>query len=131
MIKDFAEQSRIQYGECRQRFQRHFATVELAPYHSLSSALPPRLLEKLKSVKLARSFVHDVLIPRAHAGDCLIVVTRAAKQWGVPEHEHVTMYNAAEAQSCRTLRQTAAEERLFLPFSVASIKGARHNDGTG
>jgi hypothetical protein len=69
------------------------AIIELVPYHSASFRLPRSLLGKLHSVRLARSFVHKVLLPRAKNGRVLLVCTRAAKRWGLGRGSGALLYN--------------------------------------
>lgn len=71
----------VPWAEARGRLARELASIELVPYHSANFALPDHVIRSLQSVKLARRFVLDKLVPRARSGDCLLVVTRAAKHW--------------------------------------------------
>ena len=41
-------------------------------------------------------FAHEVLVPRAKLGKCLVVVTRKVSDWGLPKHENVVTYEGAE-----------------------------------
>jgi hypothetical protein len=61
--------------------------------------LPDRLLGTLRSVALARAFAVEELLPRAQAGDCLVVVCRKAKAWGLPETSNVVVYGSTEARA--------------------------------
>ncbi len=99
VIAAFAESMGISYGRARQFFQSRIAAIELAPYHSVNFAVPSRVFNSLRSVNLARSFVHEELLPRAKSGDCLIVVTRAVKHWQLPKHRNVVAYTTAETRS--------------------------------
>lgn len=53
----------------------------------------------MRSVQLAKQFVHDELVPRARLDECLIVVTRAANKWQVPPLKNVITYTPTEALS--------------------------------
>jgi hypothetical protein len=88
------------FGAARRLLHQRIAVLELLPYHSTSFGVPDRVLNKLESVRLAQSFLHEQLVPRAKSGDCLIVVTRAAKKWGaLPKHRNIIAYGASAARS--------------------------------
>lgn len=99
LINEFSRRSGTTYGRARRFFQAQIAAIELAPYHSYHFVLSDRVLKTLRSVHLARSFVHDKLVPRAQAGNCLLVVTRAVKRWRLPAHLNIVAYSAPEARS--------------------------------
>ncbi|MBU4399332.1 MAG: hypothetical protein KKE86_08360, partial [Planctomycetes bacterium] len=86
LIAVFSHQCSLPYSQGLRLFRSNIAAIELIPYHSENFALPGRIRDKLPSVCLARDFTHDILKPRARSGDCLIVVTRAVKQWHLPNH---------------------------------------------
>jgi len=88
------------YGTARHTLQSKMAALELVPYHSTRYALPGRMLKKLKSVELVRSFVSDVVIPRARAGDALVIIGRAADRWGkFPKSKNIVAYSGTAARS--------------------------------
>lgn len=99
VIITFARSVGISYGQARQFFQSNIAALELTPYHSVNFTVPGRVFNALHSVQLARAFVHEELLPRARAGECLVVVTRAVKGWQLPTHKNVIAYTATEARS--------------------------------
>jgi hypothetical protein len=99
LITTFAETVSIPYDRAREFFQTHIAALELAPYHSVNFAIPGRLFNSLRSAQLARDFVHDELLPHAKSGKCLVVVTRAVKNWRLPAYKNVVAYTPAEARS--------------------------------
>ena len=68
-------------------------------YHSKTFAFPHKLLEKLRSVQLAQQFVGGVLLPRAKRNDCLIVVTRSGRYWGLTGRRNVVIYEGSETRS--------------------------------
>jgi hypothetical protein len=99
VIASFAGRVAIPYGRARQFFQSHIAAIELSPYHSVNFKLPGRVFNSLRSVQLARAFVHEELLPLAKSGDCLLIVTRAVSNWRLPAHDNVVAYSATEARS--------------------------------
>jgi hypothetical protein len=106
VIVAFAKNVGIPYGQARRFFQSNIAVLELAPYHSVNFAVPHRVLTSLHSVRLARAFVSEEILPRARAGECLVVVTRAVKSWELPVHENVIAYTASEARGAHLSPQS-------------------------
>jgi hypothetical protein len=99
LIAALAQRGGVSYGAARRLLQSHLAVLQLAPYHSPSFALPDRLLGALRSVALARAFAVEELLPRARAGDCLVVVCRKAKAWGLPQMRNIVVYGSSEARA--------------------------------
>lgn len=99
IIVALAQTSGIPYGRARQFFQSRIAALELVPYHSVNFTVPSRIFNSLRSVQLVRSFVHEELLPRARAGDCLVIVTRGVKHWQLPKHRNIVAYTTSEARS--------------------------------
>jgi hypothetical protein len=99
LISAFAMRHNLSYGQSRQIFASEIASVELVPYHSKTFAFPAKLLTKLRSVQLVQSFVTDVLSPRARRGDCLIVVTRSSRYWGLKAARNIVLYEGSETRS--------------------------------
>jgi hypothetical protein len=71
----------------------------LLPYHSTSFHDGGQWLKKLPSVQLARSFVHDVLVPRVRRGEATIVVTRKARLWRLPKLRGIVHYEGSESRA--------------------------------
>jgi hypothetical protein len=55
---------------------KHVAAIQLLPYHSARFARRS-VVDRLRSVKLARSFVTEHVLPRTAAGECGVVM-----MWG-------------------------------------------------
>ena len=91
-------------GTCRIEamsfFSKSIATLELVPYHSASFGLPKHVVSRLRSVKLAREFVQDILLPRARASETLIVVVRQSPRWECKKEDSgVIVYQGAETRA--------------------------------
>jgi hypothetical protein len=80
-------------------FAEHVATVELVPYHSAHYHLSPKVVDRLKSVNLVRKFVVEDLARRAADGDCTIIVTRKAREWGIRNGPNILVYPPSESRS--------------------------------
>ncbi len=124
LIGSLAQRNGISYGGARQLLQSQLAVLQLAPYHSPRSALSNRLLSALPSVALARAFAVEVLLPRAREGDCLVVVCRKAKTWGLPEMGNVVVYCASEARAAH-LGPASRGGKAILEFLDHRATGKR------
>jgi hypothetical protein len=92
VIQAVSERLGQEYGEARGLVQRRFCAIELCPYHSTGWSLPGRIASRLASATLVRRFVHDIVLPRARAGEAAVVVTRQAQAWGVEPGSGVVVY---------------------------------------
>lgn len=99
LIRAFAKKYGISYGVARDKFASAIATVELVPYHSKGFSFPRRHLSELESVRLAKKYVHEVLLPAAAKRECLLIVTRALQEWGIRRPStNVIAYGGGEAR---------------------------------
>ena len=73
------------------------ATVELVPYHSPTFD-GHSLIETLRSVKQVKRFVRENLLPDVEVGKKSLIVTRRAKNWGMPVSPHVIVYQGWETR---------------------------------
>lgn len=123
VIFTFANSVGISYGHARRFFQSNIAALELAPYHSVNFTVPGHVFNALRSVQLARAFVHEELLPRAKAGECLVVVTRAVKNWQLPAHKNVVAYTATEARSAHLSPKSRGGSAIlkFLRSAYAKV----------
>jgi hypothetical protein len=123
LIGQLANELHCTYGEARELMQKRVAAVELVPYHSATFGLPGSVLTKLASAELARQYVHDVLVPKAMNGKCLIVVTRAVKHWRLPKHKCIVAYSASEARGAH-LSKASRGGASILEFMAHEARGA-------
>jgi hypothetical protein len=102
------------YGAARRDVESRMAALELLPYHSTSYRMPDRMLAKLRSVRLIRSYVMEVLVPRAKAGNVLIIVGRAAKKWGeFPKSKNIVVYSGPAARSAHLTPDSAGGKAIL------------------
>jgi hypothetical protein len=66
------------------------AAIQLVPYHSVT--FRKSLIEDLESAKMARKFVHDVLIPAAREGTKTIIIVSPVEIWGVEGSDNIVVY---------------------------------------
>lgn len=95
-----AARKSLRYLDGLQLVSRRLAAIEAFPYHS---QVGPGRLETLPSSQAARAFAHEVLLPRAHAGNATVIATRAAGVWALsPEDDNgetVIVYQGGETRS--------------------------------
>lgn len=108
----------VTLAEAMRELSRRIAILELFPYHSSVGGLRPSVLRRLRSVDLARRYVHEHLIPRAQRGEVLLIATRKARQWNLEEGSGVIVYGGSEARSAHLTPASrggaAMAERLGL-----------------
>lgn len=75
------------------RISSRFAVLEYWPYHSIDAHLPRSMLKHSRSHSIISEYARGELSQRARSGDCLIIVPRAVKRWGVPEQRNVIIYD--------------------------------------
>ncbi len=98
VIESLAKSWGLSFRDARVRLARELASIELVPYHS---ARPwDGWIQRLRSVALARSFVHDKVVPRVKQGKAIVIVTRQAKVWKLQEDDNnIICYRAQEARA--------------------------------
>jgi hypothetical protein len=89
------------------------ANIELFPYHSRKFKLPRRLRNNLPSAKLARQYVHEVLVPRARMGDLLLVVMRCAKDWGLECGDGICAFSSTEARGAHLSAKSKVGQKVL------------------
>jgi hypothetical protein len=102
LMNAFAEKSGKSFGDSHRYFQKRIAAVELVPYHSKERApIPPHVLKAMRSFQLLRLYVQEELLPRAKAGEILLVIMRGVKHWlrEHPSHRNIVLYSGPEARS--------------------------------
>jgi hypothetical protein len=78
-----ARERSYSYYDSLRELSKRVAAVELVPYHSTSFPYRAEMRQGLRSSECARAFVLKTVIPRAVRGEAVVIVTRAAKDWGL------------------------------------------------
>jgi len=99
-------------------FAREVAFLELYPYHSESFGLPRSITSRLVSARLARSYAHEVLLPRARSGETLLLVTRQSKEWGLGAERNVVVYSRGEARGAHLTPRSRGGEAILRHLSA-------------
>ena len=113
LIQEWSKRASLSYSSARSSLCRRLAVVQYVPYHSVSYKLPQRVAESLRSVQLAKSYVHEVLLPRAEDGQALIVVPRATKVWGLSPSESVVVYPRSHAAGAHLTPASLGGSRIL------------------
>jgi hypothetical protein len=67
---------------------RNIAILNICPYASKNAArLTGSIIGRLPSARVAKAYLHQVLIPEAREGKRFIVICRAAWAWGIPRNQ--------------------------------------------
>jgi len=116
-LREIIDHTSVRHSDDRQAALRfvssRVAFLELYPYHSSSFHLPSSVAGKLRSPQLARSFVQQVLLPRARSGRASIVVTRHAQAWGLSPGKGVIVYGRGGSRGAHlTLKSRGGQEVL-------------------
>lgn len=99
---------------------RSICVLQLVPYRSSRFGLPVRVVKQLASVRLALEYVRDALVPRAQAGEALIVATRSGEHWRLPEHENMIVYQGSERRSAHLSRNTRGGRAIARHLGLTS-----------
>ncbi|MDP2324279.1 MAG: hypothetical protein Q8N51_09655 [Gammaproteobacteria bacterium] len=94
-------------------FSQSVAFLELYPYHSESFRLTRTVTSQLRSAKLARSYAHEILLPRARRGEVLLLVTRQARAWGLVAEQNVIVYSRGEARGAHLTPRSRGGEAIL------------------
>jgi len=89
----------VSFAEARTRLASSIASIELFPYHSASFRDPDRWLSRLPSVRLAREFVADHVLPRVRRGEAIVIATRKVALWDLPAGPGVILYARGHARA--------------------------------
>jgi hypothetical protein len=120
IIHQVANEVHISAKEAMQFISREVAFLELVPYHSQRFSLNPVVMHRLRSVKLMKSFVEDVVLKRTENNEATVIVTRKAKDWGLNEDNDIVVYSQHEARgahiSIKTRGGRAICDRLLTRY---------------
>ena len=91
---------------------QHVACLEMFPYHSRSFS---PLKFELESTKLVCQYVKEVLVPRTWQGDALLIATRQAAAWPLPQPTNcnIIAYNAGQARGAHLTMNTAGGQAIL------------------
>jgi len=120
VISAVASHRGISRTEARQAVAEQVAAIELVPYHS-RDGVSDAAERRLRSVELARSFVMDVVLPRALQGECGVVVARRAKKWAIPPSPNVVVYEQDMARSAPLGPKTQGGALILRMLNVIPV----------
>lgn len=77
---------------------KRVAVLQMIPYHSAAFNADV-LARELPSAQQARSYVHEVIVPKAKSGKALLIVARQVRNWGfsaADETNNIIVYTGGE-----------------------------------
>ena len=113
IIERLAEDREISFAEARRHLASSIASIELIPYHSVSFNNAGGLAKKLPSARLAQEFVHNYVVPRARAGEAIVIVARRAKAWNLPRFRNIVVYGPHEARGAHLGPGSSGGKRIL------------------
>lgn len=122
VIVAFARASALSFADARNFFRSQLAAIQLVPYHSESFVLSSRVMRELASIQIVKSYVRDVLIPRAASHDCLVIVARSSKHWALSPSKNVLLYDGVETRSAH-LSVASRGGQAILKFLLKRFDG--------
>jgi len=132
VIKKLADQTGQTHARVRKVVAQNVCAIELVPYHSVRDSVTGTVRRVLESARLARDYVHDVLIPEARSGSRLIVAMRSTKDWGIHTgSRNVRRFQGGEALGARlstakaTSHGTAVVRALTPLFAQTSSRTSK------
>jgi hypothetical protein len=105
------------YLDALRDFSSRLATVELVPYHSPTFGGHP-LIGTLPSVNLIQRFVRENLLPDVENGEKTLIVTRRAKDWGMPVSPHVIVYQGWETRGANLGPASSGGKAILRRYGV-------------
>ena len=73
------------------------AMIELVPYHSKNFE-SHKLLNEMPSVKAAKTYIKETLVPRAECGCISLIITRQSEMLSLPKSEYIIEYRETLAR---------------------------------
>ncbi len=117
--KDLSSRMDVSLDSARELLVRELAVVEAGPYHSKN--FPGDWCDRLPTSRAARSFVRQVVLPRAARGDAFVLVLRRASFWRIPPGQRgVTYRSPKKAQLSNFL---GSEREAMADFLVHKLRG--------
>jgi len=98
IIEALSKQSKKTYQQAMCQLAQSLAGLELLPYHSKSFGAGS-LLHSLPSTQAMLAFVHEILLPKVEDDRAIIIATRGGKNWQLPKHKNIIVYEGSETRS--------------------------------
>lgn len=125
LIAELASHWNTSFAEARSRLAGELTCIELIPYHSPSFRDPGNWRRLLPSALLARSFVRDHVVPRAHTGKAVVVVARQGQVWDLPRHDNIIRYEGAESRAAHLTPKSRGGRAILEHLTSRSYASTR------
>lgn len=127
------EKFKDKYLDAMRDLSKKLACLELVPYHS-SSFGSHSLIKNLHSVKMAKKFVQESLIPGAEAGKVSLIVTRQAKEWGFTSNtkktKHMVIYRGGHTRGASLSPDSEGGKAILLHYGIDMQSGSHKKSGS-
>lgn len=100
----------VTYFEASKRLSHRLCGLELFPYHSQSFE-DKHVNKQLPSLQIMQSYA-KTLATRAQAGKVQIIVTRRAKEWGLPKCDNICTLSSGQARAAHLTPNTQAGKAI-------------------
>jgi hypothetical protein len=102
----------ITLQQALRHISQHVACLEMFPYHSRSFSA---LKIELESKNLVCQYVEEVLVPRTRQGDALLIATRQAAAWPLPQRSNRNMiaFTAGQARGAHLTMNTEGGKAML------------------
>lgn len=117
IIEALAKQSGTTYQQAMSQLSQRLACLELIPYHS-KSFRAGALLNNLPSAQAMLAFVHEILLPKAEDDKAIIIATRSVKNWRLPKHKNIIIYEGGETRSAHLTLTSRGGKAFALHFGL-------------
>lgn len=106
------------YREILSEISKRVAAIELVPYHSISFPYGKRMRRLLPSSQYARDFARKELLPRVNKGEVVLIVTRAVKDWALPQQKSENVVVCPNPQNVSFAVQSQAGKAILLRLGI-------------
>ena len=117
IIKALSKQSGVTYQQAMSKLSQRLACLELLPYHSRSFGAGV-LLNKLPSAKAMLAYVNEIVLPKVEADKAIIIATRSVKNWRLPVHKNIVIYEGGETRSAHLTPSSRGGKAIVLHFGL-------------
>src|SRR5688572_1798330 len=117
IIRLIAKKEGIRYQEAMRQLSQRLACLELVPYRSKSFGAR-LLLNKLPSAQAMLSYVNEIVLPKVEADKAIIIATRSVKNWMLPVHKNIVIYEGGETRSAHLTPASRGGKAIALQLGL-------------
>jgi len=88
----------IRFPAALKYLSKRIACLEYVPYHSKSFGLSDSIIRKMRSPHLMLEFVRSYVVPKAREDKAIVIATRHADKWDLPNHRNIIEYKGSQSR---------------------------------